>query len=538
MFPISVRSSSGLMHFAQDGSRTNPSSPSMPTSIPARRGLQRTSISNGSQAGTIRSQSQPARGMNNLGYPIPYLVDAAGRPMFTGFMSQDMPLRYTPGYPTGTLTSDVPKEYVGYYMNQNLPPLHQQQQQQQFQNFALPQIPSYTELASRRNKVGQDLQPLNVDGHRRLSRSPSPLGHMRTYSTPLRSAPLPATPNATYPRNDSVLPTEYPRQPGGLLIVNGSGSGYPRTELPDAAFAAFELTGLPPQPLDTPCDEAGLKNPLEDALPMGPVVHEPRDYSDENVSEAEPLPELYAHEMNGISQDAATHDQDAQSVSDDNRTKPFPPFAAPIVSSSIQRSADADDAIFSPKSVPPKPWNAPAPAKPHRPALDMNAAAAHVSKQSEPKTAPPRAGPVLSPVRETRTPSPTVQRRPDFGQRQSLNGIAGLANGVSSKETVKANGKSALSRSKNEPVPPTPAPLLEKTLSQSSADSDKIDNRAASANVTGPAQSKAGQWETKTGKKKRLGKSNKKKGGASQSRTAPETSGQAIPANEADRKGG
>ena len=128
-------------------------------------------------------------------------------------------MRYMSGYHIAPITAidGSPKEYVGYYMNQAVQP------QPQFQNQPVSEIPSFGELANRRNRTG-DLQPLPLNGVQHTSRSPSPLGHSRTYSNPLRSAPLPvSSSDAGFTHMDpGQFTTDFVRPSNDLMIASGA----------------------------------------------------------------------------------------------------------------------------------------------------------------------------------------------------------------------------------------------------------------------------------------------------------------------------
>jgi hypothetical protein len=213
---------------SQDGARTNPSSPSLSNSILGlRRGVHRSSNASDTAA-SIRSQSQPPRSgqfqPSLQGYPpIPQYFDQssfAGYPIARSTQevptSQPTEVSFSPlsGHPE-PIVSDTsePKEYVGYYVAE------QPQGRSQLQDYAVPRIPSYNELAQRRRRVSPEImQPLLNTALRRVSRSPSPLGgHMRSYSTGVTAGPVLSTQH----RKDRIDST-HPPDDSGPVIVNGS----------------------------------------------------------------------------------------------------------------------------------------------------------------------------------------------------------------------------------------------------------------------------------------------------------------------------
>jgi len=139
-YPMHFEPSSPASYAAPDGSRTNPSSPSLSQSIPmSRRGTQRSSVENGHQSSSVRSQSQPARVQVNPALLQPYQQAMQGYDassivgMLPSQYSQDfqaqrgleIPFRLARGLPMEvSATHNSPKEYVGYYVGESpqIPP--------------------------------------------------------------------------------------------------------------------------------------------------------------------------------------------------------------------------------------------------------------------------------------------------------------------------------------------------------------------------------------------------------------------------------
>ena len=187
---------------AHEGASSNPSSPGLAHATPTnRRGLHRNPNVNELSSGTIRSHSQPARRGPGLmssrlvfppGYDTPKFVQFAG-PANAHQHSYEMPMNMTPAYATVVPASSIEnsnnarKEYVGYYLNEAsaLPPTLTDFTMQ----HALPR-----DIAQRRRRATPELQAPKLSApFRHASRSPSPLGHHRSFSTGLRTAPLPAS---------------------------------------------------------------------------------------------------------------------------------------------------------------------------------------------------------------------------------------------------------------------------------------------------------------------------------------------------------
>ena len=213
---------------------TNPSSPSLSNAVPElRRSIHRSTITNGSGPGgvqassSLRSHSQPAArsapsplpgtGIANQGLgiyqqmrqahgiPIPnFIADENSEP---GFDSQAGSLATTPPEDT------APKEYVGYYVNGPTPnPMRRE-------SLMPMAIPTFGDIQQSRRRLSTDQLPQSIlDRIKRPSRSPSPLGHDRSYSTGAHSAPITAVPSqqGISSTNLRALNTQGP------LVVNGS----------------------------------------------------------------------------------------------------------------------------------------------------------------------------------------------------------------------------------------------------------------------------------------------------------------------------
>lgn len=484
-----------LTNYQENSSRTNPSSPSLATAIPARRGMQRTTSQNGSQSGAIRSQSQPARAVNNMPYPaftiaydsntgLQFYVPTStpgGVPTQENLRPEAVPMRYMP-YPMASINANdgLPKEYVGYYLNE----APQTQPQPQFANPPVAPIPSYGELASRRNRSG-DLQPLPINGTRRPSRSPSPLGHARTYSSPLRSAPLPVSSNAGYLQMDpSQFAADYILPPNGLRIVNGSYT----SASPPESDVDFSRDLTRSATLDGP-DLPALDPSFEDELPPRPLPPGAIQFGE--ASPAIPHFDLPPHLPNGFPLEQL-HPPTIVSSS----KKSASPAGPTIVSSS---GTEADP------STPPRTANkAQQDIMPILPPMDIPSP--HVEARN-PSGGEPKTAPWLSPVLETRTPSPTASRRPEPRRQTSIASVNGVSPAADEgKGKVKVNGdiktpipqpqtrsqspqkRAPLTR--KEPVPPTPAPDRTATATSATPKSTSVPSFSAAASAAASREEK------------------------------------------------
>lgn len=244
-FPLMHYNPVASMYPTYQTSSTNPSSPSMSSAIPElRRSVHRSSVTNGSSgqpSSSMRSHSQPAArsaplplsfqgigsGGHGLGIYPPYRqVNGIPIPNFIadensdyGYETTSESLANTPPESTETTT---PREYVGWYVQPGPAPTTVRSDT----TAPISSIPTFGEFpdAQGRRRMSSDQLPQSVLNHlRRPSRqsrspSPSPLGHDRTYSTGPHSAPLTAVSSqqGVSSRNLRVLNNQIPP------IVNGS----------------------------------------------------------------------------------------------------------------------------------------------------------------------------------------------------------------------------------------------------------------------------------------------------------------------------
>jgi hypothetical protein len=218
---------------------TNPSSPSLSNAVPElRRSMHRSSITNGSGNGggppnsSLRSHSQPAArsvpsplafqggGMVNQGLGIYQTIrQAHGVPIPNFIADENLESGFEsgPGSVVTTPPEDTtPKEYVGYYVNDHAP---SPMRRQPAMSMTIPSIPAFGDIGQTRRRLSTDQLPQSIlDRLKRPSRSPSPLGHDRSYSTGAHSAPLTAVPSqqGISSSNLRALNSQAP------LVANGS----------------------------------------------------------------------------------------------------------------------------------------------------------------------------------------------------------------------------------------------------------------------------------------------------------------------------
>lgn len=498
--PFGAYGSSLTQSHSHDGARTNPSSPSLGSAVPRRTQQRLSEISGNAQAGgSLRSHSQPARGVGQHlflpgyhqfpgvpGFGMPYSVSSASKdPSTMSQSSGDGSVNFDNTlYRTNSLHMDqTPKEYVGYFLPGTQASVTSVPQPSSYVPAlgTLQSIPAFSDLRSRRNRPSQDMQ-LTLNGNRHASRSPSPLGghlHQRTFSIPvpsglgLRSAPLPY-PMRIRPEHIELPPAA--RSNAGPTIVNGSTA---QTDIPEHIFTAsdedastaggegsgasfFSQGEVSSQP-----DALGLSG-MQSQFNGGDSVAK-QGYSPATTSQlprhALPADIRSEHRVNGAQLKSSP--------------QAFPSYFDQAIPKQVN-----GDSLVSPRTIQ-APWSTALTngARPAIPQLDTAKAAHHQNRSSEAKTAPV----VLSPVFETRTPSPSNVRRTDhFHARQSsLNGVLAPLNGDVVANMPVLNGVSMSA----EPVPPTP-----------------LEN----GNVNGTAEMKNG-WQTQGTGTKRKPKNRKRK---------------------------
>lgn len=502
---------------AYDSPRTNPSSPSIPSAVPVRRTMSRTSMVNGQQnASSIRSQSQPAR--NQLGYmpngiPMGYAWDQYGQLYVYPYQAQYMPqpngnqfqyptdpsaYQYTGPQRQGQQSTGArtPRNSFAYFVADNNS-AQAQLQTPTYPDYSVAQIPAYGDLQRSRTHDA----PSQVNGSQATSRSPSPIGHPLTASMSAQTAPLPST--ATMESRQS----EYPRQMGGPLIINGSGmsttqpstngyttpSSHEMRERQSSDAALSEDSNLA-QSFHSIMSLDESRYETQDVFHT-PQTHEPASY------------------VNGLGI--------TEQLQGDLGVQPFPPFVPAVPS--VPEAPVEPPSTHSPKSPP----LSQTPGQ-RKPSIEVNTASTTETLPT-PKPADIRIN-TLSPVLETKTPSPTIKRRSELFSKHMANGIAAKVNGTSiaapnatiapvpppTRANVWMNGVPSSLKSTTtaqsierasvpppvtkDPVPPTPAPVsaaaMEVTLSSSSAGSPthvRADGQVVNMSATKQA---ANQWES------------------------------------------
>jgi hypothetical protein len=488
----------------QDSVRTNPSSPSMSTSMPgARRVVHR--ASNASDTSVNRSQSQPARGMPQqpvlASYPpMPQFYDPAA---FSGYpiarSTQDTPETQSTSdaqssppsnsaEPAGSSLSTTPKEYVGYYVAEQ-PPVRL------LQEYAVGAIPSFSELKQRKTRVSPEItQPLLNTALRRVSRSPSPLrGHVRNDST----GPVPTLPGSEQrkARVDSVRPPSDL----GPVIVNGSFPTPPRDQF------RSDIVEVP-----TAADNLGSSM-------IGVYASQPsvQRSTQQQIRELQARQQLVLEEMqrqsaanimsssivNGLTKGNPPVDVDGLARVPSEDRQPFPDVTDEIMNYDTKKERHSHIEDVSPKRDLP-PWRATA--LPNG-LSSLDTTNAPRAPPQEIKTANI---PLLSPVFEKRTPSPTASRHADKDNK-ATNG-------------TKSHNREHHQQGRRASLPKPSTQSKDNSRGAQQKPNDRNQKPGASTNS-------AGSWQNSQSRRK--GKGRKK---------TPEqkSTGEPLPANISDRKGG
>jgi hypothetical protein len=476
---------------SHDGSPIPPSSPSFTASIPGRRPLQRSPAStNGVAATTIRSQSQPAPKPPSQKAP-----NAAKTPVTP----------VTPGYEGGGSYYQVPAADMMHgfpivdsnnvrpmmaYFDARIPVAHQSPSDNGSKSETRPDERSKSESNSAAPTPGS-----------RISRSPSP-NHSRHKSTPLRTTPLPPVPRFNSPNGPGeTLPQSAYSNPAhahmmnGLLIVNGSSYVNPTAESNRiySSPTGEESTSPKINANDNLSHETngtfnGLYSPSQ-ATPGYP--HRSGDNEKylsgypQNPSEAGGIVFSYAPPAQGFA------------------VYPDGTYALPT-------SATRDDNALTPSRSYPTAW----PRK-TSPELADQASPTETNQNSR----SPQSVPLLSPVMETRTPSPNKMRNGESRGPMVVNG--NIIGGLPSFDGL--------------PVPPTPAYM--DGLRNLAAGNTNLPSRPSP--LQQQSSSSGNQWQTSENKKRSSRR--RSKSGPVRSNNNESTGsvrGQPLPIRPEDRKGG
>ncbi|KAH7374302.1 hypothetical protein BKA66DRAFT_513737 [Pyrenochaeta sp. MPI-SDFR-AT-0127] len=491
---------------SQDGSRTNPSSPSLSNSLPGvRRSVHRTS--NASETGSLRSHSQPPRGITQqpmiVGYPpMPQFYDPT---MFAGYpiarSTQDTPPMQPTSEPQCSPTSNppepapvsvtpseqsTPKEFAGYYVAD-------QPQVRSLQDYAVSQIPSFSELAQRRRRVSPEItQPLLNTALRRVSRSPSPLGgHIRSYSTGVTAPPIPIN-EQRKARVDSVRPPVD----NGPMIVNGSFPTQARPRSDTVDVISPELPNM--NPLGIYANNQAIHQINE--------LHARQQFVLEEMQRQKNVETVAPSIVNGSTKSSPPVEANGLTRVPSEGQQPFPTLPEGWMNFEASNSQNVNrvEEASPTRTLPPQ-WRTPAYAN-ALPSLDTSNA-----PRANPQEIKSATLPLLSPVFETRTPSPTASRSSDLTK---------LINGT--KAHTKDNNQQHRRASHT----------LPSNISKENRNGQQKGNshRHEGGNKSNAGNNTSSTWSNPPNRRKAK---NKKPKAAEQ-----KTTGEPLPANAAERKGG
>lgn len=474
-----------------------PSSPPLASATPTlRRGVHRGSVNDNGSSST-RSQSQPGRSFPNvltlqgLVHPGYDVSGALGTPYLVSRPAHAFPQMSTNGslrQSNGVIYAEpaIPKEYVGYYVGQS------PQLLPQYQTGNVPQLSQLRDTPPRTSRrISPELLPPVMPNTSQPSRSPSPLGRNRSHSavtnpssTTTGQAPVSqaAQPSVQQPKPEPKLVNH-----GGPVIVNGSNAGYTpsrSSSMTDTPHAAAHALGVN-APVDTAPTEQVRGLSLD--APMF-QTNGAAAYQQPGVPTNGSLPEQ-THIAPGAQMSSWPETRDGR-----NGSTGMTVNSAYSTESTLSNARGQD---MSPLNLPPH--NGDGGSGP-----DLSVPL-HTS-----------AAPVLSPVEETRTPSPTVSRLPDLSRLAPHRKLA--------QTTQVANTRLT---DENASVPnrdlPHPRPV-----------NANLPHGTGYTSDSGKQHTSANTWQQATRKSHKKNRSIT--GG--KAIAAPKTGGEPIPANETDRKGG
>jgi hypothetical protein len=489
---------------------TNPSSPSLSNAVPElRRSMHRSSVTSGSGAGggppnsSLRSHSQPAArsvpsplalqggGMANPGLGIyQSLRQAHGIPIPNFIADENLESGFDSGSGSVRTPSEdtTPKEYVGYYVNDHAAsPMRKQQPM----SMSIPSIPAFGDIGQTRRRLSTDQLPQSIlDRLKRPSRSPSPLGHDRSYSTGAHSAPLTAVPSqqGVSSSNLRALNNQAP------LVVNGSNPAPVSIQNWQASVSE-----------SSPSDDRSSDMVVGSMESMSQVSVTGSEFFGEHDSAGQKTPRdsrlEVRNDMPMVVNGSTSGKNDSTIL-----TSPSAPNGVLPYSTIVPNGLLPTEQLNGPVRLSPNTRNRLA-----RQAQNggMSPLDIGIGQNENPRDDLPH----LSPVYETRTPSPTVNRKFEPG-------IDRKANGVASKPTEE--------KQENLKAAQKPGHLASNQSKQALATSKSNGHTRASKSESAAP----GNWQKiPKGKKKGAGPDTKSAGNG-------QPFSEKLPADDSERKGG
>ncbi|KAL8823952.1 MAG: hypothetical protein Q9191_005416 [Dirinaria sp. TL-2023a] len=499
--------------------RTNPPSPSMKSTQPElRRSLNRSVNADNASTAGLRSHSQPARPLPMaLPVPNPHALLLGGyslqqyqqlrQQQLHNILEAQKRLRHPDFSGQGLLQLDtrldenLPKEYIGYYV-------HDSPTGRAYQNeFGANRVPVYGEAPYRARGIPHAPNRL---GDPSRSPSPSPSVPHRDRSTSIRSAAS-APPGPIQIERASAPPSNL--RTSGPIIVDGSDGWNPyehparndtpleRTTTNDAYFGLRMQSHSHHSTIDEePQQRSGRSEtvssmPSRQHDPFSTIngVHGSLDHA--SSPNANLKPRRVYPQVNGTAPAPVTAQLDSpisngyKMIAENDRNTGNGPFPSSYRDKPLQNEAESPSA--SRDASKPEPSNA-SYDKPLKPV------------------------PLLSPVREVRTPSPTAMRKDDNGAE--LRPGNRLARKYQLQAIPPFSGKASAGQKDNIAGPLSPKPNGIPAVSAVNAQT---------------GQSSGNGWQQTSSKKNKKHKS--KNSGSQLTGVAP---GEPMPVNEADRKGG
>lgn len=381
-----------------------------------RRSLQRSATAdNGNTSNSShRSQSQPASRSQAQATPqLPasysmtaqaaaspsmYMSKSANGVPIPSFISDEADFDETPKATTESPTSDD-AQAGGFFMARSLSPSKQRTRQQ-----TVPAGIAFGDLGSasagqRRLSTEQIPQTLLDRRMRRASRSPSPLGHARAYSAGTSSAPLPSAPFTG--NQDNSRP----------LVVNGS----------SGKAANYHAPAFVPNQEFAPPNGLGFENALQIQPPVNtiPIAPHPASAGLMGTVPMQQAPEFSPLIVNGSAKSSTLPPADDTSFRERIASMhPYYPGSAGLPQDgrlhapghSTNSTAGSKGSATGRQQRQPARNNSSGLIAP----LDLATGDNRLNKASMADMAH------LSPVYETRTPSPTTHRKNDSGSAQEM----------------------------------------------------------------------------------------------------------------------
>ena len=530
----------------QQNVHTQPSSPSMKPAQPdLRRSVHRSSAAESAQAANHRSHSQPAR-------PLPVSVAVQSAPplplnsaaflQYQQFRQQQLYSQFEQGryrhaevpiyqdprrLPMDqALEADVPKEYVGYWVNDSSPPRPYRDDIR---------FPSYQDLQPRARGV-----PQNVSRLRDTSRSPSPSPALpfrdRAYS--VRSASS-APPGPLQPRTERVQLAAPGSRTSGPLIINGSDewnmSDY--SMVPDSlshnTTISEATSGSEDRLYETPATADMDTTYHSYGIDDGFIPDDPKHSFYARMTAAEPSGTLAKGRLGNIDSNMRRAHPPSNDIS--------PPPNINNQTEKMNRSAGGLGIQFGEHEFSRPSMKAETPISPGSTrgpviASKPEAKADQVVGRTE-KLPMPIPIPLLSPVREVRTPSPSAAWRRQNGETEVRRSNRHLTGKLDLRIPTYADLVRARQEKQNLHAPleqkpnGTASQVAENAKSLQSPLSPKPKDIPQHISDGAKTQPQVNGWQ-QSGKK---GKKNRSRPSSGQIQILP---GEVMPANEAERKGG